>query len=170
MLKKIPILCALTACSLPALSADLNIKVNIPRLDVAEYHRPYLAFWVEDAQKSPTTLAVWYDLNMKNGEGSKWLKDMRQWWRKQGRELDMPLDGVTSATRAPGSHNLNLNARQGPLSTLKPGEYRLYIEAAREVGGREVVSIPFTWPSTKPVRTVTKGQSELGTVTLEIKP
>ena len=32
-------------------------------------------------------LSVWYDLKLKDNEGTKWLKDMRQWWRKTGREL-----------------------------------------------------------------------------------
>ena len=50
------------------------------------------------------TLAVWYDVRTKTnnpeGEGTKWLKDMRQWWRRGGRDLSVPIDGVTSATRA----------------------------------------------------------------------
>lgn len=80
----------------PALAADLNVKVEIPRLTVAEYHRPYVAMWVERADQSPVqTLAVWYDGKLRDGEGTKWLKDMRQWWRKAGRDLHMPADGTS---------------------------------------------------------------------------
>ena len=49
-----------------------------------------------------TTLALWYDLDNPKDEGDKWLKDIRQWWRRVGRDVEVPIDGVTSATRAPG--------------------------------------------------------------------
>src|SRR5690606_31442607 len=85
----------------PAWAADLTLKLNIPRLNVAEYHKPYVAIWIERPDRSvAANLAVWYDLKLKNKEGEKWLKDMRQWWRRTGRELEMPVDGVSGATRA----------------------------------------------------------------------
>ncbi|MBP7567904.1 MAG: DUF2271 domain-containing protein, partial [Burkholderiaceae bacterium] len=75
----------------PALAADMALKVEIPRLTVAEYHRPYVAIWIEKNDQSfAGNLAVWYDIKMRNNEGTKWLKDMRAWWRKSGRELTMP--------------------------------------------------------------------------------
>jgi hypothetical protein len=30
----------------PALAADLELSLEIPRLTVAEYHRPYVAVWI----------------------------------------------------------------------------------------------------------------------------
>ena len=30
-----------------SLAADMNISVEVPQLDVAQYHRPYVAFWLE---------------------------------------------------------------------------------------------------------------------------
>ena len=38
-------LCGLIA--LPVQAAEMKVEVNIPRLNVAEYHRPYVAIWVE---------------------------------------------------------------------------------------------------------------------------
>src|SRR3990167_4840898 len=38
-------LCALL--STPVLAADVQLEVEIPRLQVAEYHRPYVAIWLE---------------------------------------------------------------------------------------------------------------------------
>ena len=85
----------------PALAADVKLSIEIPRLTVAEYHRPYVAVWLERADQSFVgNIAVWYDLKLKDNEGTKWLKDMRQWWRRSGRELSMPVDGLSSATRA----------------------------------------------------------------------
>ena len=78
-----------------AFAADLDISVEIPRLDVAEYHRPYVALWLEKPDQSHVAnLAVWYDLKMKDKEGEKWLKDLRQWWRRSGRSLEMPVLGI----------------------------------------------------------------------------
>ncbi|RYG00994.1 MAG: DUF2271 domain-containing protein, partial [Caulobacteraceae bacterium] len=82
----------------PALAADLELSLEIPRLTVAEYHRPYVAVWIENPDKTAVkTLAVWYDVKLKNNEGQKWLKDMRQWWRRAGRDMSLPADGISAA-------------------------------------------------------------------------
>ena len=61
-------------------AADLGLSIEVPRLDVAEYHRPYVAIWIENPDQSVAAdLAVWYDVAKKNNEGAEWLKDMRQW-------------------------------------------------------------------------------------------
>ena len=55
-----------------AQAADLAVKVEIPRLNVAEYHRPYVAIWVEGPdQKVAANLAVWYDVKQRDDEGSQ---------------------------------------------------------------------------------------------------
>ena len=38
------------------------------------------------------------------------------------------------------------------------------------VGGRELVSIPFTWPATQATSQQAQGQTELGAITLQVKP
>ena len=80
------------AIASPAIAADVKVSVEIPRLNVAEYHRPYVALWLEKPDQSFVgNIAVWYDIKLKDKEGTKWLKDMRQWWRRIGRELNMPM-------------------------------------------------------------------------------
>jgi len=147
----------------------LEISIEIPRIDVAEYHRPYVAIWLQQ-QSNVTNLAVWYDVGMKEGKGQEWLKDMRQWWRRSGRALEFPIDGVTAATRAPGIHTLTFDSADKPLSELPPGDYQLVVEAAREVGGREMVSIPFSWPLSEAQTLEASGETELGRVGLQLKP
>ncbi len=168
MTKHTKILAGLLASPLAA--ADLNLSVEIPRLQVAEYHRPYVAIWVEGpGQTFSTNLAVWYDQQTnKNEAGTTWLKDLRAWWRKSGRDLKMPVDGISGATRPAGTHALTVNASK--LSQLKPGSYELVVEAAREVGGRELLRIPFTWPATAAHSGNAQGQHELGRVVLNLKP
>lgn len=154
-----------------ALASEASISIDIPRLNVVEYHRPYVAFWLERADGGKiTNLAIWYDIKHKDNEGSKWLKDMRQWWRRTGRELTLPADGLSSPTRAPGIHQLVFNDSAAPLRDLPPGGYSLVIEAAREVGGRELLRIPFEWPPKRPVILDTKGENELGAVALKLTP
>ncbi|MBW0171272.1 MAG: DUF2271 domain-containing protein [Hydrogenophaga sp.] len=163
---------ALSAAGLawPALAADMALKVEIPRLAVAEYHRPYVAIWIEKPDQSfAGNLAVWYDIKMRNNEGTKWLKDMRAWWRKSGRELTMPVDGISGATRAPGEHTVQF-ADATALAKLAPGEYQLVLEAAREVGGREQVKVPFVWPPKAATTTQARGEHELGAVSVTVKP
>lgn len=157
---------AALASTAPAAAQTLDLGIAVPRFSVAEYHRPYVAVWLEKAGQAPRTLSVWYDYDMRKGEGTKWLRDLRQWWRVSGRSMRFPADGVTGATRAPGVQKLSFVAGRGPLGGLTPGNYTLFVEAAREVGGHEVVRLPFSWPP-RPGQVVrASGHSELGAVTL----
>ena len=147
-----------------------DVSLTIPTLKVAEYHRPYIAIWLEPASGEAKSLAVWYDMKLKDKEGEKWLKDLRQWWRKTGRDLDMPVDGLSSATRAPGEQKIAFNDAKSPLKDLPPGDYQLVVEAAREVGGRELLKLPFQWPPKSAQTGSVKGEHELGAITLDVKP
>ncbi|HTU65204.1 MAG TPA: DUF2271 domain-containing protein [Steroidobacteraceae bacterium] len=151
-----------------AQAADLSVSVEIPTLPVAEYHRPYVAVWIEGADQTiAANLAVWYQVR---GDHTKWLPDLRQWWRRGGRDLKVPVDGVTGATRPVGQHLLKFDAAQAPLAGLKPGQYALVVEAVREIGGREAVRIPFEWPIKGAKRDAAKGRTELGEIALSLNP
>ena len=145
--------------------ADMTVTVEVPHLTVAEYHKPYVAVWIEKPdQTAAANLAVWYDAKSKE-DGTKWLRDLRTWWRKAGRELSFPADGLTGPTRPPGPNRIAVDPAK--LRALAPGSYNLVVEAAREVGGREVVRVPFTWPARTSASA--KGSTELGTISLDIK-
>lgn len=144
----------------PAFAADLAVSFQVPQLKVAEYHRPYVALWLEGAdQAKAADLAVLYDTKLANKEGEKWLKDLRAWWRKGGRELKMPADGISGATRPPGAHTLTFSANR--LAKLPAGEYHVVIEAVREVGGRETLKLPIRLPLRAGGATTVKGTTEL---------
>lgn len=165
-------LSGLLATAPAAYAASLDVNVEVPKLNVAEYHRPYVAVWIEDAeQKAAANLSVWYQQGSNSeGHGTKWLPDLRQWWRKSGRNLQVPVDGVTGPTRPVGKHALSFNGNQPQLRSLPAGQYTLVVEAVREVGGRELLKIPFTWPAKAAQNGSAQGSSELGAVTLSIKP
>lgn len=145
------------AVAVPASAA--TVTVTIPQLKVAEYHKPYVAVWLEPVGGgAPRTIAVWYDVKKRGNEaGTKWLADLRAWWRKGGRSMAMPADGVSGATRGPGAQTIPLPR------DLKPGAYVLNVEAARETGGRELVTVPINIPADNARAT---GKTELGAVTL----
>lgn len=153
-------------------AASLGVQIDLPRLNVSEYHRPYVAAWIEHTggEVGPN-LVVWHDQNMSIEEGGKWLRELRQWWRRSGRQMDMPADGISGATRPPGSHRLQFSEGKAPMpSQLRPGSYRLVVEASREQGEREVLTLPFDWPPTQTSQSKARGITELGEVTLELKP
>lgn len=151
-----------------ALAKD-EITVEIPNLNVAEYHAPYVAVWLaNDKQKPVIEFAVWYDTEMRDNKGQKWLKDLRLWWRRGGRSADLPIDGVTGATKRPGKHTIDLTPFKSQIAALPAGEYVLHAEAARELGGREVVKIPVTLPLTQGVDLSASGDEEIGTLQITL--
>lgn len=139
-----------------------TVTVVLPRVPIAEYKKPYVAGWIEPAGGGAArSLFIWYDLKKGGGEGgTKWLADLRSWWRKSGRTLALPADGVSGATRGPGSYTIPLPAN------LAPGRYIVSVEAAREHGGREIVSVPVAIPASGGRGA---GKTELGTVTVAAK-
>ena len=119
---RVALLLALAAVGGAATAADLSLSVEIPQLPVAEYHRPYVAIWIEGADQTiAANLAVWYQVR---GDHTKWLPDLRQWWRRGGRDLKVPVDGLTGATRPVGQHLLKFDAAQAPLAALEAGPVR----------------------------------------------
>lgn len=154
-----------------AQSADMAVTLTIPKLDTAEYHRPYVAIWLQDvARKDIRDIAVWHERDKAGGEGKKWLKDLRQWWRLSGRAQDEPADGVSGATRATGTHTVRVPADSAALADLAPGNYQVVVEAAREKGGHELVRLPLVWPPAEPETVQGKGTHELGDIAVSLKP
>jgi len=157
---------ALASAAAPALAADLTVSVELPTIRVASYHRPYVAVWIErEDQTAVRTLAVWYQQTRNSeGDGKDWLKDIRTWWRKGGRAMTLPADGVSGATRAPGRQTLTVPGTR--LRDLPAGQYNIVVEAARELGGREAVRVPFRWGAANTGRAT--GATELGAVSVTV--
>jgi hypothetical protein len=63
---------------------------------------------------------------------------------------------------------LSFQGSDAPLKDLPAGDYRLVVEAAREVGGRELLRVPFTWPNVSTQSA--QGSSELGAITVTVTP
>jgi len=161
----------LAGAPLAAPAADVTLEIEIPRLEVAEYHRPYVAAWIENDQKKfVSNLFVWYQVEATRpggdhgDHGEKWLKDLRKWWRVSGRDLKMPVDGLASPTKPAGKHQVSLTKA---FQNLPGGTYTLLVEASREVGGRELLSVPFTWDGSALKAEKAQGSGELGSIILK---
>ena len=108
-------------------AAELEIELTLPDLDVQPYHRPYVAVWLETPErKHVTTVALWV-------EKAEWFKDLRQWWRKAGKS-DANFDGVTGATKRPGTYTINWNGTDLDGKAVTAGKYLLNLEVVREEG------------------------------------
>ena len=115
-------------------AAELEIELTLPDLDVQPYHRPYVAVWLETPErKHVTTVALWV-------EKAEWFKDLRQWWRKAGKS-DANFDGVTGATKRPGTYTINWNGTDLDGKAVTAGKYLLNLEVVREEGGRDYTRV-----------------------------
>ena len=170
-MRPLPLMLAAAAGSIaaPALAADLTVTLEVPTIATAAYHRPYVAVWIERPdQTAVRTIALWYeagDTGRGEGDGEDYLKDIRTWWRKGGRAMALPIDGVTGPTRAPGRQTVSVSGAR--LASLPAGTYNVVVEAAREQGGREVVRVPFTWGGAANTASAA-GTSELGAVRVAV--
>lgn len=138
-----------------------QIEYEIPALDVAEYRRPYLAVWITNSEgKSIRQLHIL-------GDSSRWLRELRSWWRKVGRADDSLVDALAGATRKPGRYTITWDGRDAYGNSVMQGNYELHIEAAREHGEHETLVLPFTLNGKNLERTV-EGSKEIGRVRLTL--
>lgn len=152
----------LSGLVLSATASELEIALQLPKISEGQYHRPYVAVWVEDSsEKSVRLIEIWR-------EKPDWIKDLRRFWRKTGR-ADQPLvDARTGATKGPGQYRLRWDGKDDQGVAVPNGEYQLVIEAAREHGGRQLVKQKFNWDGTAVAVSVAAG-NEIGQVQLSRK-
>lgn len=140
-----------------AAAKEIGINLELPAIAAEPYHRPYVAIWLENSdRKAVATVALWW-------QKDTWLKDLRQWWRKVGRDGTEGIDAYTGATRKPGNYTLKWAPVDTKGKALPPGKYILNFEASREEGGRDHVkqeielgkASEFKIPATKEIGAIT---------------
>lgn len=164
--------CLSLVMSLPAWAAESQLEVSLPSIEGARVKRPYLAVWLEkaDSHEFAGNIAVWYDTRKPNNAGAtKWLPDLRTWWRASGSQVNFPIDGVSGATRPAGEHSINLAAAP-VIAKLPAGKYEVVLEVAREHGGHELLRLPLQWPPRATTTAQATGKEEIGAVRLISKP
>ncbi len=122
------------------LPMPLKVEFEIDQPDASRrYRKPYVAVWVEDKDGlTVRTLALWLQKN-----GSRWHPDLRRWWRDdQARKLleDSDLiETVSRPTRPPGKYDVIWDGKDDSGAAVKPGQYTILIEAAREHGTYQLI-------------------------------
>ncbi|MDR7121020.1 DUF2271 domain-containing protein [Rheinheimera soli] len=149
------VLCCGTAMAQP----ELEVQVELPKIETGTYHRPYVAVWIEDEQQQPVRLVeAWLDK-------PDWIKDLRRFWRKLGRSEPQLVDARTGATKGPGSYKVRWDGKDEQGKAVAAGNYVLFVEAAREQGGRNLAKQEFTWDGSA-VQIEIKASTELGKIKL----
>ena len=153
-----------TLLLVPSLKAEtLEVSIDIPKINSTPYHKPYIAVWIETPKrKGVHTLAFWK-------EQSDWFKDLRQWWRKIGRNKSPNYDAVTGATRKPGTYQLTWDGALVSGKQITAGKYVLHIEAVREQGGREYIRQVIYLGQKNTQNYTLSGKAELGKIAISIK-
>jgi hypothetical protein len=149
----------LLCCASAVAQPELEIQLELPKIETGSYHRPYVAVWIENEQQQPVRLIeAWL-------EKPDWIKDLRRFWRKLGRSEPQLVDARTGATKGPGSYKVRWDGKDEQGKAVAPGTYVLFVEAAREQGGRNLAKQAFKWDGSA-VQVEIKASKELGKIQL----
>ncbi len=124
-----------TGGAVAAWPRPLRIDYEIPPQDTARYRAPYLALWIARPDGSPVRQLLVL------GDRSRYLQELPQWWRLYGRDDEPAVHGIARPTRLPGHYSVTWDGLDDQGRPCPPGEYRIQLEAAREHGGRQRLSL-----------------------------
>jgi len=143
-------------------SAKLEVEFVLPNIKTGTYARPYVAVWIANSERKPVrTLQLWV-------KEDDWLKDLRSWWRKVGRNDRAAVDAMSSATRPAGQYRFTWDGRDEQGNRLQAGEYTFYAEVVREHGGRNYLRQKLNLLDTE-FRVQLPATQETGVITLHYK-
>ncbi|MDR0781156.1 MAG: DUF2271 domain-containing protein [Pseudomonadales bacterium] len=125
------------------------------------YSRPYVAIWVTDVNAKPRKNLLLL------GKDQRWARENTRWWRQVGRARPELIDGIARPTRAPGEYRLTWDGHDEDGKPLPTGNYTLHVEAARQDGGHNYQTLPFTLGTAQTLEL--PGEGEIGRLVLEIK-
>lgn len=106
---------------------QVSITVTLPRIEGKKYRRPYVAVWLEDADKKPVrTLSIW-------GNDFRYQKDLSYWYRITQADRTL-IKAVSRATRPPGQYQLVWDGTDDKGAPVAQGTYGVRVEVTREHG------------------------------------
>ena len=116
---------------------ELQVNLELARIEGQRTRRPYVAIWIEDKDKFPVkTISLWV-------EKSKWIPDLKSWYhddrmRNMAEGSDL-TNSLTSATRAPGKYTMKWDGKDNAGKLVKAGKYTVCLEVAREHGTYQII-------------------------------
>jgi thiamine biosynthesis lipoprotein ApbE len=141
---------------------ELDINLELARIDDYRFHRPYVAVWVEDADHVPVrTIALWFGK-------MRYLDELRSWYHGEQRSGngDNIIRTISSATRSPGRYTLKWDGKDDKGNVVKGGKYTICIEAAREHGTYQIIRQEMDFNG-KPQQATLPGGTEIGAASLD---
>jgi FAD:protein FMN transferase len=147
-------------------SMELAVDFEIPVLSVANYKRPFIALWIEDADKFPIrTLALWY-------HEDRWLTESKAWYRADRlrgmSETTSIVRSIGVATRPAGKYTIKWDGKDNAGNLVKPGAYTVLLESVREHGTYQLIRQEMRFSGT-PQHVDVKPGSELGPVAFDYR-
>lgn len=152
--------------SLPAWSADAQLQVStLPSAS----KRPYVAVWVEKATSHVELPAMSRSGTTSAHIATKWLPDLRSWWKVSGSQASLPIDGrIRRNAPGGGEHTINLGSSAAfkKLARVITKSWLKYHASVADT----TVRLPLQWPPRAPQQTEAKGTQEVGQLKLTLKP
>jgi len=139
-----------------------SIHFSLPKIRSGNYRKPYVALWIENSKRKVVKNLLLL------GDSERWMSKNSLWWRRLGRKEPNLLDIMARPTRRAGQYSIEWQGLDDFGKPLSKGKYQLIIEAAREHGGHEKISIPFELG--KPLKLTEKGQKEIQHIELTLRP
>src|SRR5260370_8590067 len=104
---------------------ELIVSLELSTIQGQRTRRPYVAIWIEDADKFPLrTLALWYNKD-------RWLPELKGWSRSE--RLRAMAEGpdlapsISSPTRPPLKYTVTWDGKDNKGKLRKRGRYVVYI-------------------------------------------
>jgi FAD:protein FMN transferase len=149
----------------------VNFEINNPVGNDRRYRRPYVAVWVENKDNFPVrTLALWVSLGGSGPE--RWLPDLKRWYRSdQARKRIDNTERVlviAQPTRPPGKYSVLWDGKDDDGKPVPPGEYTVFVEAAREHGTYQSIRKQVTIGD-RPFAEELKGNVEIKSASIEYR-
>lgn len=135
-----------------------TITFSLPKISSGNYRKPYVALWLENNKRKVVKNFLLL------GDNERWMSKNSYWWRRLGRKEPELLQVFARPTRRAGEYQVVWQGQDDYGKPLAQGNYKLMIEAAREHGGHEKITIEFELG--RPVKKTEKGKHEIQSLTL----
>jgi thiamine biosynthesis lipoprotein ApbE len=133
---------------------QVSINIDLPKLNVQRYRRPYVAVWIENGKgQSVRSITVW-------GNAPKYWPALPAWWKFAKNDNDL-VKAVTRATREPGKYEVVWDGKDDKGAQVPQGTYTVRIEVHRE-HGQDLIQTGKIACGEKPAKTAMARNAETG--------
>ncbi|MEM7079042.1 MAG: DUF2271 domain-containing protein [Pseudomonadota bacterium] len=141
-----------------AIAGLLELEFEIPSFQSGRYRRPYVAIWITNPERRVVRNLLLL------GESQRWARENSRWWRQVGRRDENVLIGLARPTRRPGTYTVGWDGRDDFGQRVDAHNLTLHIEAAREHGAKDYLTLPLDASTPQPVERAAQG--EIGNLAL----